>query len=302
MLEKGYLNMKKVLVILNPHAGKMKSKNGLFTIVDSLCADGWQVTVQTTQHRGHASELAASAEAENYDLTVCCGGDGTLNEVIDGIMRSSSTIPIGYVPAGSTNDFASSMGIPLDIKKAINNIINNDTVPLDVGQFNNRFFSYIASFGAFTATSYSVPQNIKNTLGHFAYVLGGINDLGSLQKYRMTLKTDTFTEEEEYIFGAVSNSTSVGGVVKLDSDIVDMSDGLFEVVMIKFPKNVMDLNRIVNGIFASDYSSDVFTFIKTSHIEFEMEKIVPWTLDGEFEAGSNNIVISNRHNAIRIRK
>ncbi len=294
--------MKKVLVILNPKAGKMKSKNGLFNIVDALCANNYNVTVQTTQYKGHASELAADAEKSAYDLIVCCGGDGTLNEVIDGLMRTDSKVPLGYVPAGSTNDFASSMGISLDIKKAINNIIVNDPVYIDIGKFNSRYFSYIASFGAFTATSYSTPQSVKNSLGHFAYVLEGIKDLGSLTKYNMTLKTDSFEENADYVFGAVSNSTSVGGVVKLDSGIVDMKDGLFEVVMIKFPKNVSDLNKIINGILASDYSSDAFTFLKTSRVEFEMEKIVPWTLDGEFDAGNNKITITNCHEAIRIRK
>lgn len=295
-------SMKKVLVILNSHAGKMKSRNGLYNIVDALCADGWRVTVQTTQYRGHASELAASSASDGYELIVCCGGDGTLNEVINGLMSTGSPVPLGYVPAGSTNDFASSMGIPLDIKKAVRNIIESRPVPIDIGQFNDRYFSYIASFGAFTATSYSTPQNVKNNLGHFAYLLEGIKDLGSLTKYRMTLKTEDLVEDEEYIFGAVSNSTSVGGVVKLDSDIVDMRDGLFEVVMIKFPKNVIDLNKIVNGIIASDYSSEVFTFLKTSHIEFEMEKIVPWTLDGEFEKGAAHIVIDNRHEAVNLCK
>lgn len=294
--------MKKVLVILNPHAGKMKSKNGLFSIVDALCADGWTVTVQTTQRRGHASEISGNAEKDGFDMIVCCGGDGTLNEVIDGLMRNDSKIPLGYIPAGSTNDFASSMGISLDIRKAIRNIIENEPITLDIGQFNSRYFSYIASFGAFTATSYSTPQSVKNTLGHFAYVLEGIKDLGSLTKYRMTVKTDSFKEEEDYIFGAVSNSTSVGGVVKLNSGMVDMRDGLFEVVMIKFPKNVSDLNKIVNGILGSDYSSDAFTFIKTSDVQFDMEKIVPWTLDGEFETGANHIEVTNHHGAILIRK
>lgn len=294
--------MKKVLLILNPHAGKMKSRSGLFTIVDALCADGWQVTVQTTQYRGHASELSGGAEAAGYDLIVCCGGDGTLNEVIDGLMRTGSKVPLGYIPAGSTNDFASSMGISLDIQTAADNIVKNAPVSLDVGQFNDRFFSYIASFGAFTAASYSASQTVKNTLGHFAYVLEGIRDLGSLQKYPMTVRSDGLEENGEFIFGAVSNSTSVGGVVKLDSGMVDMRDGLFEVVMIKYPKNVMDLNKIVNGIFASDYSSDAFLFLKTAHVEFDMEKIVPWTLDGEFEAGSNHIEVTNRHEAIFIRK
>lgn len=294
--------MKNVLVVLNPHAGKMKSKTSLFNIVDALCADGWNVTVQTTQYRGHASELSSDAESNGFDLIVCCGGDGTLNEVIDGLMKTGSKTPVGYIPAGSTNDFAASMSIPLDIKKAVKNIIENDPVPLDIGQFNSRYFSYIASFGAFTATSYTTPQNIKNTLGHFAYVLEGIRDLGSLTQYRMKVTTDSFEEEEDYIFGAVSNSTSVGGVVKLNSDMVDMQDGLFEVVLIKFPKNVADLNKIVNGILASDFSSDAFTFIKTSSVSFDMEKIVPWTLDGEFENGANHVEISNHHHAIMIRK
>jgi len=294
--------MKKVIVILNPHAGKMKSKNALFNIVDSLCADNWNVTVQTTQYRGHATEISANAKADGYDLIVCCGGDGTLNEVIGGIMEVGSDIPIGYIPAGSTNDFASSMNISLDIKKAVANIINNKPSAFDIGQFNERYFSYIASFGAFTATSYTTPQNVKNTLGHFAYVLEGIRDLGSLTKYRMSVKADNFGEEADYIFGAVSNSTSVGGVVKLDSDIVDMCDGLFEVVLIKYPKNIADLNKVINGILASDFTSDAFTFIKTSRVEFDMEKIFPWTLDGEFESGANHIEVINHHKAIQIRK
>jgi len=294
--------MKKVLVILNPSAGKMKSKNGLFTIVDAMCAAGWTVTVQTTQRRHHATELTADAHKYGFDLIVCCGGDGTLNEVINGLMTSETPIPIGYVPAGSTNDFASSMGIPLNIQKAILNIIENEPTSLDIGQFNERYFSYIASFGAFTSSSYLAPQSMKNTLGHFAYVLQGIKDLGSLRKYHIHLKTDSFNEEDDYIFGAVSNSTSVGGLVKIDSKIVDMRDGLFETVMIKYPKNIGDLNKIINGIFSSDYSSSVFTFAKSAKIIFDMEDVVPWTLDGEFDPGATHISIVNRHEAIKIIK
>jgi len=300
-IRKAYL-MKKVLVILNPRAGKMKSKGGLFTIVDTLCANEWDVSVRTTQRQGHASELATSAASEGFDLIVCCGGDGTLNEVIDGVMRSGSLIPLGYVPAGSTNDFASSMGIPNNITKAINRIIADEPVSIDVGQFNDRFFSYIASFGAFTAASYSAPQSAKNTLGHFAYILQGIKDLGSIQKYHMSITTDDFSEEADYIFGAVSNSTSVAGLVKLNSEIVDMSDGLFEIVMIKYPRNIGDLNKIITGIFSSDFSSNVFTFLKTEKVKFEMERVVPWTLDGEYEPGSSVVEIFNRHNAILLHK
>ena len=294
--------MKKVIVILNPNAGKMKSKTSLFKIVDTLCNDGWTVTVQTTQYRGHASEIATSAKNDGYDLIVCCGGDGTLNEVIDGMMRADIDIPLGYIPAGSTNDFASSMGISLNINTAVKAIVKNEPIAFDIGQFNNRYFSYIASFGAFTAVSYNAPQTVKNSLGHFAYVLEGIKDLGSLTKYRMTVRTDKFEIEDDYIFGAVSNSTSVGGVVKLDSGVVDMNDGLFEVVLIKYPKNVSELNKIINGIFISDFTSDVFTFVKTSKVQFDMEKIVPWTLDGEYETGANHIEVINHQGAIHLRK
>ncbi|MBE6708780.1 MAG: diacylglycerol kinase family lipid kinase [Ruminococcaceae bacterium] len=294
--------MKKVLIILNPRAGKMKSKGGLFTIVDKMCAAGWNVSVQTTQKQGHATELAADAKKSGFDLIVCCGGDGTLNEVIDGVMQSGSDIPLGYIPCGSTNDFAASMGISMDITKAIDNIIVNDPVSLDIGNFNGRHFSYIASFGAFTAASYSAPQSRKNALGHFAYILEGIKDIRSLKRYHMTVKTDDICEENDYIFGAVSNSTSVGGIVKLNSDLVDMKDGLFELILIKYPKNPAQLTRILTGILSSKFEKDVFTFTKTSRVEFDTEDEIHWTLDGEYEKGDNHIEVQNIHNAIFLKK
>ena len=294
--------MKKVLIILNPRAGKMKSKGGLFTIVDKLCAAGWNVTVQTTQKQGHATELAADAAVNGFDLIVCCGGDGTLNEVIDGVMNVGSDIPLGYIPCGSTNDFAASMGISTNINKAIENIIANDTVSLDIGSFNGRHFSYIASFGAFTAASYSAPQSRKNALGHFAYILEGIKDIKSLKKYHMTVKTDDICEEGDYIFGAVSNSTSVGGIVKLNADLVDMKDGIFELILIKYPKNPAQLSRILTGILKSNFDKDVFTFTKTSRVEFDTDSDIHWTLDGEYEKGASHIEVLNIHEAIKLKK
>lgn len=280
----------------------MKSKSGLFTIVDALCTAGFDVSVQTTLYRRHAYEVARDAAGRGFELIVCCGGDGTLNEIIDGILASGSSIEIGYVPAGSTNDFASSMNIPANISRAIANVIDHPPVKLDVGSFNDRHFSYIASFGAFTASSYNAPQNVKNAFGHFAYVMEGIKDLGNLQKYRMAVKADGIDEEDDYIFGAVSNSTSIGGLVKIDPKMVDMTDGIFEVVLIKYPKNVLDITKITNGIIASDFSGDMFTFFKSSHIRFTMPSAVPWSLDGEFEAGSTEVEIKNCHAVLNIRK
>ncbi len=285
--------MKKAYLIVNPHAGKMRSRSGMFTIIDTLCASGYEVTSQTTQYQGHAKELSASAVRNDYDLVVCCGGDGTLNETLDGIMSTGKNICVGYIPCGSTNDFATSLGISLNIKTAIGNIVKNDPVVLDLGRFNNRYFSYIASFGAFTSTSYSTSQEVKNALGYLAYVLQGVKDIAGMQKYSLKFTCDEYTESGEYIFGSVSNSTSVGGLVKLSSDLVDMTDGIFEVLLVRFPKDLVDLTKIVNGIIAKDFSSDMFTFVKTSKAVFDMEEAIPWTLDGEYEHGGTHVEIVN---------
>lgn len=293
--------MKKVLLIVNPTAGKMKSKGAMFEIVSRLCADGWRVTVQTTLYRGHAAELAAVA-GEEHDLCICCGGDGTLNEMISGMMDSEHPIPVGYIPCGTTNDFATSMSIPTTIPEATDNIIKNEPIAIDIGSFQGRYFTYIASFGAFTATSYNTPQEKKNVLGHLAYVLEGIKDLSSIRPYKMSCLIDGETVEDEYIFGSVSNSTSVAGIVKLSPDLVDMRDGLFEVLLVKCPKNPAELSRVIHGATTSDFSSDMFRFFKTPEITFTMDEAIPWTLDGEYAEGSTSVTAKVHHEAISIRK
>ena len=293
--------MKKVLLILNPTAGKMKSRGALFDIVSRFCEEGASVRVQTTLHAGHAVEIAEEACGE-YDLIVCAGGDGTLNEVITGTMRAEKPIEIGYIPCGSTNDFARTLGIPTTIAKATENIIKNDAVTLDVGRFNDRYFSYIASFGAFSSTSYSTPQGMKNTLGHMAYLLSAVQDTSKKRPCRMKVNFGEESVEEDMIFGCVSNSTSVAGVVKLKKDLVDLTDGLFEVILTRYPRNPAEVSRIIHGMTSSTFDDPLFMFFKTSKISFEATGDVPWSLDGEYQPSVPRIEIENIHGGLRLRK
>ena len=293
--------MKKVLVIINPTAGKKRSKSALFDIVSRFCEEGWSVSVQTTLRRGHAISIAEEA-CGVYDLIVCAGGDGTLNEMITGVMRGGGDIEVGYIPCGSTNDFARSMGIPVTVSRAVENIVTNDPVSVDIGRFNDRCFSYIASFGAFTSTSYSTPQSVKNTMGHFAYVLEGIKDLSNIRPCHMRVTIGEETFEDDFIFGSVSNSTSVAGVVKLKKDLVDMKDGLFEVILVKSPKNPVDLSKILLGITSSNFSDPIFCFSKASEVIFDTVDEVPWSLDGEFAPSAERVTVTNIPGALKIRK
>ena len=296
--------MKKLLLILNPRAGKMESKSALFDIISIFCKYGWLVTTHITAASGEATQVSGeAAKSGEYNIIVCCGGDGTLNEVINGVVMSGTQIPIGYIPAGSTNDFASSTKIPTDLLKAATAIARCEKVTgLDAGLFNGEhFFSYIASFGAFTATSYSVPQSMKNTLGHFAYVVAGIKDFLAIKPYKVGVRTNDETFEGEYIFGAVSNSFSVGGIIKLKNQTVSLNDGVFEVLFIKQPKNPIHIQKILWGLLNTDFSdTEVFKFIKTSKILLHMPENVAWTLDGEFAKGSENVVIETLPSAIKL--
>ncbi|MBE7059358.1 MAG: diacylglycerol kinase family lipid kinase [Ruminococcaceae bacterium] len=293
--------LKKLLLIINPTAGKLTVKNALFDITKIFCDDGYLVTTRLTSMRGEATSFAFEAvSSKDYDLIVCCGGDGTLNETIDGVMKAGSDIPVGYIPAGSTNDFASSLGISTELSEAAEEITACEGAkPLDVGIFNKtRSFTYIASFGAFTATSYSVPQNVKNALGHFAYVLGGIKDVASIRPYHMEISSDEHKLSGDYIFGAVSNSTSIGGLIKLDRDNMSFDDGKFEVLLVKQPENAVHLHKILYGLASADFSdTEVFEFFKTEKIHFSMEEAVDWSLDGEHANGGKDVEIKNVNKA-----
>lgn len=290
-----------VLLIINPAAGKMKSKNAMFSIVDAFCRAEYRVTVYTTSKRGEARAVAYDRASE-YDLVVCCGGDGTLNEVINGLMQSKATVSLGYIPAGSTNDFANTLGLPLQPEKAVQAIIHGKDHGIDVGLYDtSRYFAYIASFGIFTAASYSAPQSVKNVLGHFAYILEGIKELSNIQTYSLTVTTDDRRIQGEYLFGAVCNSTSVAGLVRLGDDMVDMQDGLFEVILVKPPKNAVDFSKLIVSLNTCEFDPELFDFFKAPKVSFQMAQAVSWSLDGEQADGTHEIMIENCSNAIVLR-
>lgn len=293
--------MKKMVFIVNPRSGKMKIKNQLLNVLEIFGRAGFDIRICITAYQGHAIQIASEISQEDADIIVVSGGDGTLNEVVTGILKSQKNIPVGYIPTGSTNDFASTFGLPSDIKKAATAIIEGEPNMIDIGNFNkSRYFTYIASFGVFTSVSYTTPQAVKNTFGHMAYVFEGIKDVTKIVPYHVRVKTDDASYEGKYIFGSVTNTTSVGGLVKLDSSIVKMNDGLFETVLVKMPSNINDLNKIIGGLTASDFSDDVFEFIKSSHIEMEFDSGMDWSLDGEHEVSGNKVTIDNIHRAITL--
>ncbi len=291
--------MKKILIIINPKAGKEEGSRNLAYIIDVFCRRGYRVAVETTAARGDGTEIA-KREAGNFDTLVAIGGDGTFNEVVEGVLLSGKDIPIGYIPAGTTNDFGASLGIPSDMVKAAEKIAEEKVRVIDIGSFNGRYFSYVASFGAFTKASYETPQSAKNALGHLAYILEGIKDIPSIRAERLSFKTEDREYSGKYLFGAVSNSTSIGGILTLPDDEVDMGDGKFEVLLVKAPSNLIELNQIILAITTRDFKSSHLEFFSASEITVEADPEMPWTLDGEYQAGSDVIHIENVHKAVKI--
>ena len=292
--------MKRLLLIMNPCSGTKKANPLLAEMLSMYGRAGYECLVFMTQKRGDGVTLAAQYAAA-VDLIVCVGGDGTFNEVISGVCASGCPTPIGYVPAGSTNDFAASLGLSKNILQAAKDTVEGEALSFDVGRFADRHFTYVASFGAFTKTSYATPQSVKNILGHTAYVLGGIKELSSLHAYPVTAVLDgKLRIRGDFIFGAVSNSTSVGGVLNLDPKMVDMNDGLFEVLLVKYPKNMSGLAEVIRALTAQDYTSPMLSFHTASRVEITADPSMDWTLDGEFAKGAEHINIENLHSAVRV--
>ena len=296
--------MKNVILIVNPVSGKLKGKAALFGVIEALSANDVVPTVLLTKGRGDAVRLAREAAglyAEGRcDAVLCCGGDGTLNEVLTGLREAHSKMPVGYIPAGTTNDFANGLGLPLDPPEAARQIAENlnreKLLNFDLGRFGaERYFSYIASFGAFSSPSYTTPQSVKNNLGYLAYVLSGVNDFFKIKPIRTVCTTSEGKRIiSDLAFGAVSNTRSVGGVVKLGEDEVDMSDGLFEVVLVTMPKDPAELSQIAMAVMQSDlHNSKLIKFFRTRHLTFEMPKGTPWTLDGEKAICPGKVTVTN---------
>lgn len=290
----------KLLLVVNPQAGTMKFKPIFADMIDLFCRYSQEVTVYMTRGRGDATEVVRQ-RGDRFDNIVCCGGDGTLNEVISGIMQLKKAPVLGYIPAGTTNDFASSMKIPTNMMDAARKAVCGEITPVDIGLFNTRYFSYVASFGAFTESSYATPQHIKNALGHIAYIIEGMKDLHHIRPYHLKVQVGEEAWEGDYLFGCVSNSTSIGGIVKLDEARVDMRDGKFEVVLVKSPKNASEAQKIVSGILSQQFDGEVIRFFTASDISFYPEERLPWSLDGEYEEGHLQVRVRNLHAALKMR-
>ena len=308
----GLMVKPKILFVFNPRAGKAKVKNKLCDIIDIFVKAGYEVTVYPTQAEGDAIQ-AVKDKREDYDLLVCSGGDGTLDEAVNGMIKCEKQIPIGYIPAGSTNDFARSLGIPKDMRKAAEMIVGGKDYACDIGVINEECFVYIAAFGIFTDVSYETSQNIKNVLGHMAYILEGMKRLSSIKSYRLKVKywqkgdgeaagkMNEVEIEDEFIFGMVTNSISVGGFRRITGKYVEMDDGEFEVTLIRKPSNPLDINAIMASLLSRRINTDHMYCFKTSRITFESEKEIPWTTDGEFGGNHRVVDIVNWKQAVRMR-
>ena len=292
---------KKAYFILNPYAGKGLIRNHLLDIIDTMVKAGYEMKVYPTQYRGDAIK-AAKACRHKYDLIICSGGDGTLDEVVTGMMQSGVMTPIGYIPAGSTNDFANSLNLPSNMKKAAQIICQGETFACDIGDFNNDAFVYIAAFGIFTEVAYATPQEIKNSIGHMAYVLEAMKQLQNIKAHKVRVSYEDKVIEDEFIFGMITNSLSVGGIKKITGKNVDLADGLFEVTLIKAPKNPLELNSILTALVIQDISTECMYTFKTRKITFESleEEPIAWTLDGEYGGEHMKAVVENRQQIMKI--
>ena len=292
--------MRSMHLIVNPNAGTRQARRFLPEIISVFNRAGYLCTVCITEKRGDAVDYARD-HTGGADLVVACGGDGTLNEVITGLQLGGRDMLLGYIPCGSTNDFANGLGLPAAPLMACESIVYGRPQDLDVGLFGkDRYFSYTASFGAFTSVSWSTPQNVKNVLGHAAYILEGIRSLTDIRPIHMKITADGQVYEDDFIFGAICNSTSLGGVLKLEDSQVHMSDGRFEALFIPFPPDLIVLNRILNALRTHHYEDESLHFLRASVFTFEGSPDVTWTLDGEAAEGAALIEVRNIHNAIRL--
>ena len=289
-----------MLFIMNPYAGQRKANRHLTDILTIFNRADYAVTVMMTAGPGDGASFAENMP-QDTDLLVCCGGDGTFNEAVTGLLRSGRDIPIGYIPAGSTNDFASSLKLPSNPLEAARAIVEGTPQPLDVCRFADRYFAYVASFGAFTRASYATSQSLKNVLGHAAYLLEGITELSQIRKTHVKLTlNDEFLIEDDFIFGAISNSTSLGGILTLDPKQVDMGDGLFELLLVRAPKDFSEITECIRALRTQKYNCRMLTFIPASKVNIQSDPDMVWTLDGERAQGAAEIEAENLHHAIRL--
>ncbi len=291
---------KKMLFIYNPKAGKAQIRNHLADILDVFAGANYEINIYPTQKSGEAVGLVERRHP-GYDLIVCSGGDGTLDEVVTGMMRSGFQTPIGYIPAGSTNDFGGSLHLPKDMVQAARQIVSGRNFSCDVGKFNQDNFIYIAAFGLFTDVSYETAQDMKNLLGHMAYLLEGMKRLSGIRSYHFKVTHDGGVIEDEFVFGMITNSESVGGFRRVTGRNVQLDDGVFEVTLVKLPRNPAELNQIMNSLLNQVIDNEMIYCFKTKKLNLESREEIAWTLDGEYGGSHTKVEIENLNKALAIR-
>lgn len=289
---------RKLLFLVNPRAGQRKVEGCLSEILQTFCKFGWMPTVFMTERSGHATQIAEKY-AKEYDLVVCAGGDGTLNETISGVLKAGYSGAVGYLPCGTTNDLASTLQLPRDLVKAAETVMTGKERYIDIGSFNGRSFVYTASFGAFTKTSYETPQSVKNVLGHLAYLLAGVKSLTQLKPTYAKLTTDEGEYEGEYLFGSVTNTTSLAGIITIDKGLVSLDDGKFEMLLVDMPKSLPEFSRLLINITSRRFEDNLH-LIPVNRVHISTNEDVDWTLDGEYEKGYTEFEIVNHSKAARI--
>jgi YegS/Rv2252/BmrU family lipid kinase len=289
----------KILFIFNPRSGTGAIRNNLVEIVDVMVKAGFNVEIYTTQAKEDATRKIIE-DGAGFDRIICSGGDGTLDEAMTGLMRAGLKTPIGYIPAGSTNDFANSLGIPKDMVQAAKIAVGGNLFPCDMGDFNGDTFVYVAAFGIFTEVSYKTSQELKNILGHLAYIIEGAKQLKDIEYYHMLVEHDGEVFKDEFIYGMITNSVSVGGFKGMTGDNVKLDDGLFEVTLIKKPHNPIELNEIIASLTNMIADTDMIYSFKTNELRITSRGKVAWTLDGEFGGKHEEVVIRNLRQSVSI--
>lgn len=290
----------RALFVYNPRAGKAMIRSKLSDILELLEQGGYETMVRPTTKRGDACDYVKNCSPET-ELVVCSGGDGTLDEVVTGMLASGRNIPIGYIPAGSTNDFGISLRLPKNMIRAAEIAVTGKDFPCDVGAFNEDVFVYIAAFGLFTEVSYETDQDMKNVLGHMAYLLEGVKRLSSIRSYPLRVRYDDQEVEDEFIFGMITNSVSVGGFKQITGKNVVLDDGVFEVTLIRRPGNPKELNAVVAALLNRDINAECMLYFRTGCLTIESRDPIAWTLDGEFGGNHEQVTIRNRHKAVTMR-
>ena len=289
-----------MMLLINPHAGKGGYKSSLAAIAEAFSRSDWLPTIYFTKTRGDAREIVEK-EAGDYEMVVCLGGDGTLSEVTSGMMLRRDRRPIGYIPLGTANDVAHTLALSADPAAAAEAIVRGNRFPLDIGQFGqDGFFTYIAAFGAFTEVSYATPQEAKQALGHLAYMLEGLRSLNHLNHYHAIVEYDDGVVQDDFIFGAVTNSTSIAGLLRLDENRVNLADGMFELLLVKTPQNLLDHNSIITAILSHNFSAPNVLFLRSKEVRILFDEPVAWTRDGEDGGSHRDVLIFNRHPGVEL--